>query len=409
MKLMTVKQARLNDEKFGYPYATRLLKTHRLDKNFVNHILSQPKAFDISFTTRCALKCPYCLNSMFKPSVQRRTEMVDSIGVERYIKNLKVLIEPYVPANISFAGAGEATQSEHFVKITSEMLAMGNNILISTNLYHSEHLETLLKNCSDEESKRIFIIFSYHLGACLERKNGKELRRELLKNYAKIASYGHIYQITTPLTPEVLVDKVFERDLEYFETLHPSPSKLQLDLRELVGKYKGLRYPLAYTEQETRRMLALRGKYGVAKPMPIPFKYVTHVPRLKGMPCYLSTRLLQISINGSIYRCQLTKRNIIGNISNVKSLANKRLFSDKPRLCPHETCSCKPRGSYYCLRPYRVTLAEYYREYYRKLGENASRKGLRSNGNALRKIGAQIIGEKRDEMLKAIENYCIHM
>ncbi|MHC4177398.1 MAG: hypothetical protein ACYSWU_07825 [Planctomycetota bacterium] len=356
-----------NDE---YPYVTDLLKGRTPDANYINNLRIAKRALHVNFAGKCQLKCGYCVSNMHKPNVQKRSSLIDQIGMGAYLKQVQPIIDRYAPMKVTLTGPGEPAMVPGFTELAHAVFHGGENVVsIQTNMLPIKQLLAFINAYTEEQRRNIYIAGSYHVGAFADKAQPEKWRGPVRENFQAVVKTGVNVGVIVPLAPAALVDSKLENDLQAMKDAAAGGFKLQLV--ELGHIYKGKRYPGSYTAAERRRIQVLLDAVGTVRVMPKQaetLKYMTPRLHLKGMPCYVR-REVNIGLFGGLFHCngQPPNKEQLGHLG--RGIELEGLYSDKPLRCPFDTCSCRSAAIARCLRPARIDIEEYYAAYYRALGD----------------------------------------
>ena len=308
---------------------------------------------------------------MFNPEVQKQSVFIDQIGIDETIQRLELLIpNDQSGLYLTLPGPGEPTESPHFLRLSKYFLSKNAILGMSSNLNGIKDLEALAASVPAGTIKdKTSIGLSYHLGTYLDRPHGDEMRQHFLDSFKRLVELGYnVVQVTTPMTPKVL-DSTYEQDIAWMKTLtdiEPYPVGL-------VHLYNGIRYPEAYTPDESKKLAEIQERLHIKQPdvtewtaEQIP--WLTSWLELKGQPCQAFARSVEILIDGRMRHCQAgpQEATVFGNFTSFDTQHPPKLFGDNPTLCPADQCQCRGFGEEYCLKLQGKTLKDYYRELYAK-------------------------------------------
>ncbi|GAI33090.1 unnamed protein product, partial [marine sediment metagenome] len=246
----------------------------------------------------------------------------------------------------------------------------------------------------DFVASRLSFGLSFHYGTYLDDGDDRRLRAYLTDHYLRIASLGAPIRLIVPLTPKVLAAEPFESYLQQFResAISEGIERFWFDLVELQGEYCKRKYPAAFSPQERRRIVELMQKYGGRGQIDIvedDIGKLTGPLYLKGLPCYISTHVIEVTPSGAVRQCLAWPQDVSAKLTDPEPRVH---FTDGPITCPYEKCLCKTAGIRNCLRPLGVPL----REYFREIEDDIARHG-RDYGTFFRLLS----GQYHDVSLKA--------
>jgi len=356
-----------------------LFKEKQLDVNKLQQI-RDTRHISLSITSKCSLKCPYCVSNMFLPATQQLELAIDNLGIDEYLKRVLYFAKPYFP-NISFniPGSGEPTESPYFVRLATEFVKRGAKLNFQSNLHGIKNIEAFTSQFSKEMiQKQVTATISFHCGTYIDAGiRGKELRQLWLYDWLPrcIETGIKLNTVIVPMTPSVLHNPNFIKDYEYILKI----TRCTPALSELFHFYNDKHYPDAYTSEETNHLAEIQQyfHYGhlnlgfnkkILTCMGIPNKtqYLTNYIEVKGFSCASCMGDIEILADGFIRRCQSipAESTIYGNICDPNYEYLPVILTDNPVICPANQCLCRSFGIAYCLQIYGITLDEYYHAWY---------------------------------------------
>lgn len=347
-----------------YPDVSKSFNGLELDEKKVKALKGSPKIISLCYWNKCNLLCPYCVSSMNLKEVQKVTNIVEEIGIDKFIENLQKLVDIFKAdgsdVRIVFS-SGEPGMSEEFEQLFD--FAMANNCFvgIQTNLHYAQKYDRVFsKYPADLISAKVRFNVSYHLGTYLTRKFSDYLREKFLKEYLPVlVKHNVAVSIITPLTPEVLTDEKFESELNYIKSIFPI-NGVSIQLVELVHIYKGKRYPDSFTAEEKNKIIELCDRFNSIRQRPTDGQNIGYNEfyYLKGMRCFLPTQVVQIVPNGDFVSCEYEAHGITGNIKTPEKF--EEALSNKDYIyCPFNVCHCSSAGNTFCLSPANITIDKY--------------------------------------------------
>lgn len=359
----------------GYPDVSQKFNQRPFNEDKVKLIESRAKLISLSYWNKCNLLCPYCVSCMHLKEVQKIPNVVDEIGIDKFIENLQLLVNLFKSdgskVRIMFA-SGDFGMAEEFEQLFDFAMANDCSVGIQTNLHYAKKFDRIFSKYPVELiSREVGFNFSYHLGTYLTRKFSTYLRERFLSEYLPVlVKYRVKASLITPLTPGVLEDPLFEGELEYIKSIF-HPDNLTIQLVELVHVFQGKRYPDSFTEQQRNRIIKLCNKHNSIRQRPsegVNMEYNEYF-YLKGMRCFLPTQVVQIVPNGDFVSCEYETHGISGNIKNPEGFKGALSMKDFV-YCPFNTCHCSSAGYSYCIEPSNVSVDEYIVELNKQIDKN---------------------------------------
>jgi MoaA/NifB/PqqE/SkfB family radical SAM enzyme len=360
-----------------------LFKDHTIDPAYIEQKRKQ-RRLDIQITTKCSLQCPYCIGQLNHDALQHRKTFLDEMGTDAFLAKIHQLFDGRGVVNFGIPGAGEPTEHPDFVRIMKELLSFGGLVKITTNMLHGERI---LKICQEmgytkaQAHEHIQLAISYHYGALKVKGDvGQKLRKHILeRSYPAIIESGvQINAIITPMSPDLLWDDQFIKDIEYFQQF----AKFIPTLGELYGQYNHKTYPHDYTKEERIQLARIQEHFnynylnhGLAqiettekqakKPIdPDAIQYMTNYLMLHGKKCTLPMSYASLDVHGNINWCNSTPVSFRGRFQD--NITYEDIFMDDIIPCPFDICQCKSSGNSNCLFAHGIGLEEYYYAWYKE-------------------------------------------
>lgn len=347
------------------PDVTGLLRTFRVSREAHREAMVAAGSTHINLYLHasCSHGCPYCVSNMHK--ARRQNGIADKIGTEAYLSNILRLAGDR-KVSYSFSGPGECPEHPAFTAIVQGVLNAGHRVYIQSHGLTSKRLSKTFE-CYDRQfvAEHVSFGLSFHFGAYLDDDNDRRLRTYLEDHFPRIVGIGAPMTIIVPLSPKVLKDDRFEAYLHDFQRQAEDAglARLTINLVELQGHYDGKKYPRDFTEAERARICELFGRFGSSRDIAVAEDDLRNLSGplfLKGMPCYVSTHLIEVLPNGDLRHCQgAPKITTGGHLLDDEFVIS---LQDGPRPCPYDKCLCKTGGIRNCLRPLGISLGDYFAE-----------------------------------------------
>jgi len=360
-----------------------LFADRSIDPSYIDQ-KRQQRRLDIQITTKCSLQCPYCIGQLNGIKNQERKTFLDEMGTDAFLTKIHQLFDGHGIVNFGIPGAGEPTEHPDFVRIMKELLSFGGFVKITTNMLHGDQI---LKVCQEmgytkeQAHEHIQLAISYHYGALkVKGELGQKLRKHIIeKSYPAIIESGvRINAIITPMSPDLLWDDQFIKDIEHFQqfaTFVPT-------LGELYGSYNNKMYPKDYTPEEMKQLAKIQAYFNynylnhgldqlattikqAKKTVPNEaIQHMTNYLMLKGRKCTLPMSYASLDIHGNINWCNSVPVSYRGRFQD--NITYKDIFMDDVIDCPFDVCACKSSGNSNCLFAHHIGLEEYYYAWYKQ-------------------------------------------
>lgn len=343
----------------------KILNQKQGNETKINAFKKSRKIISLVNWNRCNLCCPYCVSSMHIPGVQKAINILDEIGYVEFGKKLQILID-YFKSDGSLVhivfGSGEYTMYEGWEYLFD--IAYKNNCTIGmqSNMQTAEQTALIYdKYPAEWIANNVGYNASYHLGTYLLRPNSQENRDRYVNTLIKIIADRKIQtNLIVPLSPQVLADDQFESEIEKIKNYYKDyPKKFTVHFVELVHILNGKKYPDSFTDAERNRLYELMSKHNSTRPLSGDKKDLEYGERfyVKGVRCWLPSRIIQVTQNGDLLSCEYSKEGIAGNIKNIETLGSF-LKADYIN-CPFDVCGCTSAGRTYAFNLCDITLDEY--------------------------------------------------
>jgi len=354
---------------------TELLTNRHFD---LKYYLPEQRRVDFSITTKCSLRCPYCIGGMLNDDIE--PSIWDRMGTDILIEKIHRLFDGKGIVNFGLPGRGEPTEHPDFVRMACALLSFGGCLKVQTNLLFGYKFVEIVQKMGfskTEAARRIELAPSYHYGTFLTMGDqGQAIREKLLhKTLPAMLAVGiHITGFIIPMTPELLWDNQFVVDMEYLASLGATESTLI----ELHGQYHGKTYPDAYTKEECDQLLKLQARFhynpashgtclrdttsNITKLNPDKIKYYNAPLYLRGLECSLGCLYVGVNYNGDMSHCGAAPKRFFGNLFTFDPTQD--IFDVKPVPCTYHECGCRAAGNANAIIPNGFTLDDYYCAYY---------------------------------------------
>lgn len=336
-------------------------------------IPERQRSLKIVITTRCSLRCPYCVNNMGQPRVQELGTLLDEVGPEEFLALIDAITiwpsEGGDPITVGLTGAGEPTESPHFVALARGLFARGADLQFGTNLHGVRNIETFADGL--DLTGRVVASASFHLGAYTD-----EQRERYPDLYARAVATGlTMGHVCTPMSPVLLKDGRYLADVERLRAIHPA-TFVPIELYHTID---GKPYPASYTDEERVALREIQNAVGY-DPMTqgtgnvgegggsIPSAAIEHLVNyleVPGQPCLISMFAATIQRTGFIQRCRHTPQTYIGHLRHDPPA---ELFPTGAKPCPGQRTGCKGVCNQFSLVPHGIGLDDYFREWYADRG-----------------------------------------
>ena len=328
------------------------------------------RGLTLAFTVTCSLRCPYCVNNMAKADVQAIPTLIDEIGAEVYLDYLDRIIDWSVPIWVGLTGAGEPSESPHFVALARGLFERGALLHLGTNLHGIRNLEAFAAGI--DLTGRTKADVSFHYGAYTL----KQIDRfpELWARFVKAGLTPTT--LITPMTPGVLeeMDDYLEM-VGRLQEIHPT-KVVPLELYHFLD---GVEYPAGYTRKDRERLKEVQSSVGYnafehgtgggetstirAEALPHLVNYL----EIQGQSCLIGMFRAVVRLDGWVVRCQHKPQTKIGHLRDNPPV---RLYDYFALPCPGQSAGCKAVCNRFCLQPNGVSLADYFRAWYTERGEH---------------------------------------
>jgi len=303
----------------------------------------------------CSHQCWYCCDGHKNPQYGDKLSIIDSMGVDNYIKKILELAKVTTHYRIN---GGEPFENKYIKEISFAILNEGHFISFLSNLTHVDNVyETCLPN-----KKQVRMEASFHLGAYLRDKTPVRLNNYLNDYFIKATQISYKTDIVLVLSRDVLNYSYLYYTLDKMKEIGKSNDcDVQFAFQEMYGmdiiNEKSESFPTAYDQEDKEKIVALNRYYKDPNYQFTQIEAVAAVNRvlkLKGWDCFYMKRILDISSEGRVMRCNS------GFPAEYEDLETTQYtLNDESAPCIYDSCNCIGRGIKACLTPNGVTLEDY--------------------------------------------------
>jgi len=260
-------------------------------------------SFDWNLILECNYQCPYCwFDGHWEELKSKRPPSFYEL-----IKYWAKIYQIYGSVHINVLG-GEPFLYQGFVELVKELSQM-HTLCIMSNL--SQDIDGFVKEVN---SRNVSLEGSFH-----------PVFAELsafIKKAVLLKSYGFSHEVAYVAYPPQI------NQINYFKEEF-SREGISLSVMTFWGKYKGIDYPVGYTDEETRIIYPhIDNRCGE--------KFQIAPKRVKGLLCNAGHKHAAVDVEGKVNRCGgADPHEIIGDFFKE----GFRLL-DKPYPCNSEYCPC---------------------------------------------------------------------
>jgi organic radical activating enzyme len=313
------------------------------------YIATHPPYITIYPTDHCSHHCWYCCSHEGNRNPVK--SVIDEMGWHSFINRILKLSNG-IPCEYRISG-GEPLEHPATLLIIERLLENGHTVCLGTNGVHIEHLQRLQGKIKFETS--------FHLGQYLKEPTRGRADDWIDVYLPQMLNHASGIGIVIPMTLDVLYHPDTESYLDRIEEkLKPYnfPSHA-FSFTELYGNFNGRTMPRDYTEADRNRIVELIHKYldPEYKRTIDELSTINKSLKLKGVPCYYMSRMLQINSIGDVIVCGAGLPD--KKMGNIKSDTLNVKITDEPQPCEFESCGCPPMAYSACLEPHGMTFEDY--------------------------------------------------